>query len=132
MAVDQQNNTIGIGDSGCLEGDESYLVECENDSFHCSTGMQIDWTPRGFHLYGVTRGCSNVTAPTDCIWGDSAAILQVVHCQSDCDPKKDGDGCNTGLDGIADQLYFPDGVKSCYGCSYTTDNQGRVVKIRIS
>ena len=34
------------------------------------------------------------------------------------------DGCNSGLEPITDKRYVPDGVKSCYGCSYTTDNEG--------
>ena len=112
-----------MGDDGCLEGDESYIKPCPNETFHCQIDMQIDWTPRGDHLYGVTRGCSTVKAMENCKFWDSSSLMQVVQCQADCD---DGDGCNSGLEPITDKLYVPDGVKSCYGCSYTTDNEGNV------
>ena len=122
------NVTIGIGQDDCLNGDEKYIQKCPTDAGTqwCHTEMQIDWNPRGFHTYGITRGCSPMPAKATCQYA-SASLVQTVYCQVDCDSTKDGEGCNSGLEEVAMKLYNPDGVTNCYTCSFTEDNDGNVI-----
>ena len=125
VVVDQLNNTVGVGDAACFDGDESLVELCPNGEDRCAVDMEIDWFPRGHHTYRLTRGCSSSPAYENCISG-STSLLQYVDCQIDCNPHISGNGCNSGLDAISDKLYDPMGVDSCYVCNYTENIDGSV------
>ena len=69
VVVDQLNNTVGVGNSACLEGDESLVELCQTGEERCVVDMEIDWYPKGHHTYRITRGCSTINAMPNCIEG---------------------------------------------------------------
>jgi hypothetical protein len=46
-SFDQLNNTIGTGDSRCLDGDDALVQICPGALDRCMVNMEIDWFPKG-------------------------------------------------------------------------------------
>ena len=50
VTVDQNNNTIGTGQSDCWEGNTKYSQDCGQGKY-CATDLEIDWIAKGAHTY---------------------------------------------------------------------------------
>lgn len=124
VTVDQNNKTVGIGQSACWEGDNQYLSDCKPDDV-CVTELEVDWFARGHFNYRVKRGCapSNMTA-IPC-YEASSTVVQVKDCMVYCSPTESGAGCNTGLDEVSNEFTTGD-VSSCYQCEYLQNPDGTV------
>lgn len=68
VTVDQFNETVGVGQSGCWYGDTQYNQECGANAL-CKTEMEIDWFSKGHFQYRLIRGCTAVDVPEDCYEG---------------------------------------------------------------
>lgn len=122
--VDQHNNTIGIGEDRCWEGDTSLEQNCGPDAF-CVTELEIDWFARGAFNYRLKRGCSTQLEEKACYDGASA-LVQFKDCEATCDPAKVGAGCNNGLDAVSEKFSVSGGPASCYHCSYYEEPNGEI------
>jgi len=119
VTVDQFNVTIGIGQTGCWDGGDEYLSECESGSW-CSTDLEIDWYSKGHYSYRLSRGCSAVER-NSCFESQS----QYKDCAVTCDPAQDGEGCNSGLDAVGD-LFDQGNELECFNCQYARDVEGEI------
>ena len=50
VTVDQNNNTIGTGQSDCWDGSTKYQQDCGQGQY-CATDLEIDWIAKGAHTY---------------------------------------------------------------------------------
>ena len=123
VMFDQENNTIGIGDDSCIEGDSSLTEKCPNSDDICQIVLEINWNPRGHHSHIIKRGCARAHGLQTCQSAETSGMAY-KYCDDVCDPKADGDGCNDGLDQVSKHFYNPDGVTSCYSCQYYQDFDG--------
>ena len=121
--VDQHNNTVGIGEDKCWEGDSSLVRDCGPDSY-CVTELEVDWYARGLFNYRLKRGCAPVAEAKQCYEG-SSALVYFKDCEAVCDPSENS-GCNDGLDAVSDKFSKPNGPPSCYHCSYFENSDGTV------
>ena len=98
---------------------------CPNKGDICVTDMQVDWFAKGELQYRITRGCSSFPAATNCYEG-SSSLLQYRDCQSDCDPKVEGNSCNNHLEDIARRMTEERNVRHCITCSFQQYQNGTV------
>jgi len=119
VTVDQYNNTNGMGDIGCWNGDSKYMTTC-GIGFQCATDLEVDWLPKGEHQFRLQRGCTANPPPLACEEVQNE-YYSYKDCRVICDPMKDGQGCNKGLETVAKKFELGlNGahVDSCYQCSY--------------
>ena len=122
--VDQHNQTVGVGEERCWEGDSALEQNCGPDTM-CVTDLEVDWFARGSFNYRLKRGCAPSPQEKDCYEG-SSSMAQFKDCQALCDPSVSGAGCNKGLDAVSEKFSVTNGPPSCYHCSYYENPDGTV------
>jgi len=123
VTKDQFNNTVGVGQDNCWDGDDQYLQDCDAGSL-CITELEIDWYKKGHFGFRLFRGCSEMPAAEVCTESGSG-IAQYKDCSVTCSPAEDGTGCNTGLDEVATK--FDSGKEiECYSCMHAREADGSV------
>jgi len=127
VVVDQFNKTVGVGNKDCWEGtNPSFQTKCENGQF-CSTELEIDWLPRGQHQFRLVRGCTRDPPSYDapCEEGGSRNG-KYKDCKVSCDPRQDGNSCNTGLDSVSKKFVGRVEIETCMACEYYENLDGSV------
>ena len=129
VTVDQLGNTVGAGDSNCINGaipiNDTYIWDCGKESV-CYTHMEVQWLPLGNQHMTFERRCGQATSAgtNQCMAGQSNAWMY-----KDCWESCEGDKCNDNMN--IDRNFKPgngqEPIHECYSCTLEEITSGNPV-----